>query len=604
MDTLALRDAEFKDDSPVKTVERIKSILASVGIETEESWSESNVPYCHSLRVRVKGTTFGVNGKGLTREFAHASGYGELMERLQLGYIGSRDVQKDGHFSVDSVQTVEVSAKKLLEDNPQRYAQMAEHLRTYCGTELAPDAMLLQFADANGNVPCAPFFNLTTGQPDLFPNNIRKNVYTTNGCSAGNSPEEAIVQAISEVVERYHHIHIVERELALPDIPDEYLQQFEVSYSIIRYLREKGFRVLIKDASLGRKFPVICACYIDESTGKYHTHFGAYPVFEIALARALTETFQGRTIDSFTEFSDFHISTPGVFDINRITNELVKGTHEKTTQFFVGEPVCPFDPDMGIPGKNNRELLTACIRMFSEMGHEILVRNACCLGFPTYQIIVPGYSEFFIYRLDQKQDEFRYLSSATKALRNPSAASIEEMMSVVMHLNQMAALNQRVGKKRNFFAAAQLSVDLDKEAGDRMMAAAKSYIWYALGRNKDALKTMGGMLPLADRAEQEYWICLKRYLTLKVNRNTEEHIRSVLDFFHKKETVQRLYDCLAQHGNPFEPFTLHCDPSDCGDCRIRTACCQKQAESLSSLIAQKTKELDFEAFAQSMRALM
>ena len=117
------RDSDFKDESPSKTVENIKSILASVDIETEESWFETNVPYCYALRVTVKGTTFGVNGKGLTKAFALASGYGELMERLQLGYIGSRNVQKDGHYSVNDGQTVIVGSTALLQNTPDLYAR-------------------------------------------------------------------------------------------------------------------------------------------------------------------------------------------------------------------------------------------------------------------------------------------------------------------------------------------------------------------------------------------------------------------------------------------------------------------------------------------------
>ena len=81
-------DAEYKDSSPVQTVNRIKCILDDYGIETEEIWLETNVPYCYALSVVEKNTGFRVNGKGLTREFALASGYGEFMERLQLGFVG------------------------------------------------------------------------------------------------------------------------------------------------------------------------------------------------------------------------------------------------------------------------------------------------------------------------------------------------------------------------------------------------------------------------------------------------------------------------------------------------------------------------------------
>ena len=74
-------DAIFKDDSPVATVEKIISILRRHGIEPVERWGDTCVPYCFYLSVKIHGTNFSVNGKGLTKEFARASGYGELMER-------------------------------------------------------------------------------------------------------------------------------------------------------------------------------------------------------------------------------------------------------------------------------------------------------------------------------------------------------------------------------------------------------------------------------------------------------------------------------------------------------------------------------------------
>ena len=82
---LNLLDADFKDESPLKTVAHIKQILKDNGIETMETWVETSVPYCYVISIRVVGTTFVVNGKGLTKEFTLASGYGELMERLLKG---------------------------------------------------------------------------------------------------------------------------------------------------------------------------------------------------------------------------------------------------------------------------------------------------------------------------------------------------------------------------------------------------------------------------------------------------------------------------------------------------------------------------------------
>ena len=77
-DDFTLLDTVYKDETPVSTVEKIQAILASHGIKAKEAqWTESGVEHCYSLRLVVEGTSFGVNGKGVTKEFARASAYGE-----------------------------------------------------------------------------------------------------------------------------------------------------------------------------------------------------------------------------------------------------------------------------------------------------------------------------------------------------------------------------------------------------------------------------------------------------------------------------------------------------------------------------------------------
>jgi hypothetical protein len=58
-----LTDARFKDDSPAGTLLKIHAILAENGLETEEFWHDSVVPYCHGITIRIKGTTFTVNAR-------------------------------------------------------------------------------------------------------------------------------------------------------------------------------------------------------------------------------------------------------------------------------------------------------------------------------------------------------------------------------------------------------------------------------------------------------------------------------------------------------------------------------------------------------------
>jgi ribosomal protein S12 methylthiotransferase accessory factor len=59
-------------------------------------------------------------------------------------------------------------------------------------------------------------------------------------------------------------------------------------------LEEQGFPVLVKDASLGGQYPVMCVTLMNPRTGGVFASFGAHPSFEVALERSLTELLQGR----------------------------------------------------------------------------------------------------------------------------------------------------------------------------------------------------------------------------------------------------------------------------------------------------------------------
>ena len=76
----------FKDFPPEVTVARIKGILEDLGIQLTEYWNDSGIENCWSLRVN-SDTLFpcGSNGKGVSKELARASAYGEFIERIPCG---------------------------------------------------------------------------------------------------------------------------------------------------------------------------------------------------------------------------------------------------------------------------------------------------------------------------------------------------------------------------------------------------------------------------------------------------------------------------------------------------------------------------------------
>lgn len=68
-----LQERRYKEVSPEETVKKLKGLLKEVGIEVEEKWSKESSVGTYSLRICIKGTDIGQNGKGMTREFAMAS---------------------------------------------------------------------------------------------------------------------------------------------------------------------------------------------------------------------------------------------------------------------------------------------------------------------------------------------------------------------------------------------------------------------------------------------------------------------------------------------------------------------------------------------------
>lgn len=594
---------EFKDESPLNTVAQIKNILQQHGIHTTERWMETTVPYCFAVRVTVEGTNFGVNGKGLTKEFTLASGYGELMERLQLGFIGSLEVQKGGHLD-HHVQYTTVPAAQLLEENASWFEHYIRHLSLYSDTGVTAEQILQTYTDSEGNVPVTPYYNVVSGKTAYLPAVLQTRVYGTTGCAAGNTPEEAIVQAVSEIVERHHQLRMFEQNIVLPDIPEEVLQQHKAAYNIITFVRQNGIRVMVKDCSLGEKFPVVCACFIDEKTGRYHTHFGAHPAFSIALERALTESFQGNDLSTLTKIQGLIYEKGDGKTPYNVIHELCCGTGEKAASFFVGTPTYPYNTNVGFTGQDNKALLRECVAFFTEQGYDFLVRNGASLGFPTCQVIVPGYSEVYIYRLSPEKDDHRYSSLASAAFRNPAKAGTPALLGCLMHMKHTAALPKEMFNVHGFLATAKLAATANKEEDNFLYSATQAHIFYTLGKFGEVNKCMEALLKRCPAGEQAYLLCLQRYLSLKQNGYDPAAIRKLLEVFHSNQVIDLLDNCIDSNGNPFDKYVLHCNMQCDAGCRLYPRCCQKRIVELSDLVGNNLHQLDAQQFASHVQSLL
>ena len=597
----SLLDAIYKDSSPERTVEKIKEILNSYGITVVEGqWTESGIEHCYSIRLTVAGTSFGSNGKGLTKEFALASAYGELMERMQLGLFGDSSVQKLGHYDAAIGNDVELSIERLYSELPSWYDYLGSRLTALDDSEISGKELLMGFANNNGDLSATAFYNLMSGKVVHIPREIRCLSCGSNGGAAGNTMEEAIVQAISEIMERHHKQRIVSEGISLPDVPEERLKACKTAYKIISSLREKGLEVMVKDCSLGTKYPVVCVYYINKKTGKYHTHFGAYPVFEIALERTLTETFQGRQFDKFPKNEDFVYKFEDVHTYRSIYKELKKGNFDKTPEFFIGECKYQYNECVGFDGKNNVELLKELIEYFAGLGKEILVRNASSLGFPTYNVLIPGYSEVIIHSLSKKQSGFVNAKAAAKTLKNLAVSSYNDYFTLLKHISEMKKLSSLDERLFSFGTCANLPIKCDKNEDQYLLASSLAYVYYGIGNLAQALGFVNKMIIFAKQEDVGYLVCLKRYLSMLLNGDDDNKIRRLIEMFHEKEVVDTLYTHIEKGTNVLDKFVLHCDEESCDSCIAGAWCKQKNMQYLINVVHQGAKGLSFDKFVDGI----
>ena len=127
---------------------------------------------------------------------------------------------------------------------------------------------------------------------------------------------------------------IIEEELTLPDVPVAVLEKYPLIYEGIKDLESKGFPLVIKDASLGGKYPVMCITLMNPKTGGVFASFGAHPSFEIALERCLTELMQGRSFEGLNDVLTPTFNSLAIKEPNNFVEHFIDSNGRVSWSFF------------------------------------------------------------------------------------------------------------------------------------------------------------------------------------------------------------------------------------------------------------------------------
>ncbi len=390
-----------KDLPLERTIANMSGLLARLGIKIEIASWRNIIPNVWSLHIRdAHSPMCFTNGKGATKESALASALGEYIERLSCN-----------HFYTGSFWTEEIANAPFVHYPEERWfkpgkkdALPPEILDEYSLAIYNPDGELRgsHLIDTNsGNTErgiCSlPYVRQSDGEVVYFPSNLIENLFASNGMSAGNTLAEAQVQCLSEIFERAVKREILEGELALPDVPDAVLAKFPGIVAGIKGLEEQGFPVLVKDASLGGQYPVMCVTLMNPRTGGVFASFGAHPSFEVALERSLTELLQGRSFEGLNDLPQPTFVSNAVTEPNNFVEHFIDSSGVVSWRFFSARADYEFvEWDFSAQGETaNAEEAAMLFSILKQLGKEAYMAVYDQLGATACRILVPGYSEVY-----------------------------------------------------------------------------------------------------------------------------------------------------------------------------------------------------------------
>lgn len=415
---------EYKDDIPSSTINKTMKIFSEFGIEVktrEYSYEEQ----LFSIKMSCESIGFSVNGKGISREYSLASACGEAIERITNMHLNDKffenideraRVYKGFRYYPDEIM---LDIMQVLE-NQDIKRDLLDSMEEADGKIIDDENELSeiwdQYIDNNNQCVCVPFYNIKCREVQYLPFEIIKRLCRSNGMAAGNSPEEALCQAISEICERHVQEIVLRNKLSLPDIPIDviYRKAEDMCKVIDNITATNEMKILVKDASLGEGFPVICVILIDTKCQRYRIKFGSHPVFRIALERCLSEMAQGnsfstedneRLMTNWNHYNQENIDTLYNWGITHRRNE---GNIPNELFISSNEPMKLWNE---IENYTNLKGVQYLIDLFINMGKNVYIRDNSCLGFYSYRVYIPNVSTTYKFyplgRNTKKMEEYK-----------------------------------------------------------------------------------------------------------------------------------------------------------------------------------------------------
>ncbi|WP_299808046.1 OsmC domain/YcaO domain-containing protein [uncultured Shewanella sp.] len=518
-----------KDLPLEQTIANMTGMLAGLGMKIEISSWRNIVPNVWSLHIRDAASPMCfTNGKGATKESALCSALGEFIERLNCNFF-----YNDQFFGeeIANSEFVHYPNEKWfeLEDDDSLPAGM---LDDYCLAIYNPEGELggSNLIDTNsGNIErgiCTiPYTRHSDGETVYFPSNLIENLFLSNGMSAGNNLQEAQVQCLSEIFERAVKRQIIEQEIVLPDVPMAVLEKYPSILAGINGLEEQGFPVVVKDASLGGQFPVMCVTLMNPKTGGVFASFGAHPSFEVALERSLTELLQGRSFEGLNDVPKPTFNSMAVTEPENFVEHFIDSTGVISWRFFSSKhdyEFCEWD----FSGTNQEEA-DGLFGILKTLGKEVYTAEFDQLGASACRMLVPGFSEVYLVD-DLIWDNTNKALDYREDILNLHSLSDDELVDLVNRLEE-----SQLDNYTDIRTMIGIVFDENTVWGQLTIIELKILIYLALGAAEEAMELVGDFLQYNDNTVERGLFYQAINAVLEVEMDEELELEHFIHSFNR-----------------------------------------------------------------------
>ncbi|MEZ9140398.1 MULTISPECIES: OsmC domain/YcaO domain-containing protein [unclassified Shewanella] len=511
-----------KDLPLEETIKNMTGMLADLGMKIEISSWRNIVPNVWSLHIRDAASPMCfTNGKGATKESALCSALGEFIERLNCNFFYNDQFFGNEIANSEFVHYPNEKWFELEEDDALPKGILDEYtLDIYNPDEELHGSHLIDTNSGNieRGICTIPYTRHSDGETVYFPSNLIENLFLSNGMSAGNNLQEAQVQCLSEIFERAVKRQIIEQEIVLPDVPMSVLEKYPSILAGIKGLEDQGFPVVVKDASLGGEFPVMCVTLMNPKTGGVFASFGAHPSFEVALERSLTELLQGRSFEGLNDVPKPTFNSMAVSEPENFVEHFIDSTGVISWRFFSSNhdyEFCEWD----FSGTSEEEA-NGLFGILEALGKEVYTAEFDQLGASACRMLVPDFSEVYPVE-DLIWDNTNKALDYREDILNLHSLSDEELVDLVNRLDESQQDNYT-----DIRTMIGIVFDENTVWGQLTIMELKILIYLALGAHEEASELVGDFLQFNDNTVERglFYQAVNAVLEIELEEDLElEH---------------------------------------------------------------------------------